>query len=71
MVYLSDDALKALKAWYKDRDVDKEYVFYAQGRHTMTYTAARMMFMKYLERPAFLTRAAAFTVYGILLQQSS
>ena len=50
VVYLSDDALKALKVWYKDRDVDKEYVFYAQGRHTMTYTAARMMFMKYLQK---------------------
>jgi integrase/recombinase XerD len=50
VVYLSDDAIKALKAWYKDRDVDKEYVFYAQGRHTMTYTAARMMFIKYLQK---------------------
>jgi integrase/recombinase XerD len=50
VVYLSDDALKALKVWYKDRDVDKEYVFYAQGRHTMTYTAARKMFNKYVDR---------------------
>jgi site-specific recombinase XerD len=50
VVYLSDDALEALKKWYKARDVDKEYVFYALGRHTMTYTAARMMFIKYLQR---------------------
>jgi integrase/recombinase XerD len=50
VVYLSDDALKALKEWYKARDVNKEYVFYARGRDTMTYTAARMMFMKYLQK---------------------
>jgi integrase/recombinase XerD len=50
VVYLSEDALKALKKWYKVRDVDKEHVFYALGRHTMTYTAARMMFMKYLQK---------------------
>jgi integrase/recombinase XerD len=50
VVYLSDDALKALKVWYKDRDVYKEYVFYAHGRHTMTYTAARKMFSKYVDR---------------------
>jgi site-specific recombinase XerD len=50
VVYLSDDALKALKKWYKSRDVDKEYVFYAKGRDTMSYVAARMMFMKYLQK---------------------
>jgi integrase/recombinase XerD len=50
VVYLSDDALKALKKWYKVRDVDKEYVFYALGRETMTYTSARMRFMKHLQK---------------------
>ena len=50
VVYLSDDALKALKKWYKARDVNKEYVFYARGRDTMTYTSARMMFIKYLQK---------------------
>jgi integrase/recombinase XerD len=47
VVYLSDDALCALKAWLKKRDPQKEFLFYARGRHTMCYTTARMMFEKY------------------------
>jgi len=50
VVYLSDDALSALKAWLRKRDPGKPYLFYAQGRNTMTYAAARAMFCKYLAR---------------------
>jgi integrase/recombinase XerD len=50
VVYLSDDALKGLKAWFKRRDPHKFSVFYAQGRHTMSYPAARAMFHKYLNK---------------------
>jgi integrase/recombinase XerD len=49
VVYMSDDALWALKAWMRNRDVYKLRLFYAR-RHTMTYAAARSMFVKYLER---------------------
>ena len=52
VVYLSDDALKALKAWLEVRKPDRAYLFYAQGKHRqrMTYAAARAMFVKMLEK---------------------
>ena len=50
VVYLSDDAIGALKAWLKKRDPHKAYLFYGQGRHMLTYPAARAMFKKYLGR---------------------
>jgi site-specific recombinase XerD len=50
VVYLSDDALGALRAWFKERDSHKLYLFYGQGRHSMTYSAARCRFNKYIER---------------------
>jgi len=50
VVYLSDDAIGALKAWLKKRDPHKASLFYGQGRHRLTYPAARAMFIKYLDR---------------------
>jgi integrase/recombinase XerD len=50
VVYLSEDALRALQAWFKRRHTQKSYVFYAQGRHTMSYPSARAMFHKYLDK---------------------
>lgn len=50
VVYLSEDALRALQAWFKRRHTQNSYVFYAQGRHTMSYPAARAMFCKYLDK---------------------
>ena len=50
VVYLSDDAIGALKAWLKKRDPHKSYLFYTQGHHTMSYVGARMMFKKYLDK---------------------
>jgi site-specific recombinase XerD len=51
VVYLSDDALKALEAWLKVRDPCKIYLFYSQGkRHSISYQAARGMFMKHLQK---------------------
>lgn len=50
VVYLSEDAVDALEVWFKEREPHKEYLFYAQGRHTMTYQTARVMFHKYVER---------------------
>jgi len=50
VVYLSDDAIGALKTWLKKRDPHKAYLFYGQGRHMLTYPAARAMFVKYLDR---------------------
>jgi integrase/recombinase XerD len=50
VVYLSDDACEAVKAWIQRRDARKPFLFYAQGRNTMSYTRARELFFKYLER---------------------
>jgi integrase/recombinase XerD len=50
VVYLSDDAHSAIAKWFKKRDPQKAFVFYAQGRATMTYQGARAMFMKYLAK---------------------
>jgi len=48
VVYLSDDAYNALKAWLKKRDSKKPYLFYAQGKAKLTYSGANWMFRKYL-----------------------
>jgi integrase/recombinase XerD len=50
VVYLSEDALVALKAWVRKRDAQKIYLIYARGRRPMSYAAARMMFQKYLDK---------------------
>jgi site-specific recombinase XerD len=49
MVYLSDDALFALKRWFLVRQ-NKELVFYARCSEGMCYTAARARFVKYLKK---------------------
>lgn len=50
VVYLSDDATAALRAWLKERDHRKEHLFYARGRQTISYPAARMRFVKCVEK---------------------
>jgi len=48
VVYLSDDALEALGGWLRIRDTNKAFLFYAQGRDTLSYTTARSMFFQCL-----------------------
>ena len=48
VVYLSEDARVALRAWFREREPDKKLVFYAQGRCSMGYNNARLRFRKYL-----------------------
>jgi len=50
VVYLSDDAMNALKAWLKKREPHKLFLFYGQGRHTMSYQNFRIIFAKYLDK---------------------
>jgi len=47
VVYLSDDALMALKLWLSKRDKRKEYLFYGLRSH-LCYTSARNIFTHYL-----------------------
>jgi site-specific recombinase XerD len=49
VVYLSRDALSALKGWLMKRDSPGEFVLHARGRTRMSYTTARMTFEKYLK----------------------
>jgi len=50
VVYYSDDAQAALFSWLKVRNTFKEMLFYAQGRQSLGYGAARSMFNKYLQK---------------------
>jgi len=48
VVYISEDARAALQAWMRVRDDQKSSLFYARGRPSMGYAAARTRFVKYL-----------------------
>lgn len=50
VVYFSEDAFAALKAWFEERDPDREFLFYGRGKLSMTYQAARAKFCKYLQK---------------------
>ena len=46
VVYLSDDAVMALRLWLKQRDKTREYLFY--GKSNLCYSAAWNIFDRYL-----------------------
>ena len=50
VVYLSDDAMDALNAWLKIRDVRPAFLFFAQGRRSMAYSTARLIFEQYIAK---------------------
>jgi site-specific recombinase XerD len=50
VVYISKDALCALRAWLHRRDPNNVLLFYGQGRSSLSYHGARLMFMKYLKK---------------------
>jgi len=50
VVYLSDDALFALKLWLRRRDKKKEFVFYGRGNRCLCYSTGRSRFVKYLKK---------------------
>jgi len=54
VVYYSDDAHEALLSWLKVKDPFKEYLFYGQGRQSLSYSSARSMFHKYLQKAGLL-----------------
>ena len=49
VVYLSDDAKQALKLWLKRKDSKTPYLFDGRSGRPLSYEAARMMFIKYLD----------------------
>src|SRR5512139_317477 len=50
VVYLSDDALFAIKLWLRRRNQNKEFVFYGRSDGSLCYSTARGLFMKYLKK---------------------
>jgi integrase/recombinase XerD len=50
VVYLSDDAVSALRKWLKKRNPDEEYLIYGKNVKTMSYSSARIIFRRYLEK---------------------
>ena len=50
VVYLSDDALFAIKLWLRQRDKNKEFVFYGQSNGHLCYSTGRYLFVKYLKK---------------------
>ncbi len=48
VVYLSDDAVIALRKWLRERDTWEEYLIYSGRADTMSYSTARMIFYRYL-----------------------
>jgi integrase/recombinase XerD len=50
VVYLSDDALFAIKLWLRRRDKNKEFVFYGQGNRPLCYSTGRSRFVRYLKK---------------------
>jgi site-specific recombinase XerD len=50
VVYLSDDALFAIKLWLRRRDKNKEFVFYGKSHGHLCYSTGRGLFVKYLNK---------------------
>ena len=49
VVYLSEDAIIALKTWFGERNTWEDYLFYSRGNtDTMSYSTARSRFEKYI-----------------------
>jgi site-specific recombinase XerD len=54
VVYLSDDACRALKKWLKLKHPETEYLFYGWGGRALSYAAAWAVFRKYLDKADLL-----------------
>jgi integrase/recombinase XerD len=54
VVYLSDDARASLESWLEERQPHQVFLFYGQGRYSLSYQAARAIFIKYLARAELL-----------------
>jgi site-specific recombinase XerD len=50
VVYLSKDALAALKKWLQPKDSQSNYLFYGYRGRPLSYEAARVVFKKYLDK---------------------
>ncbi len=63
VVYLSEDAGRALQEWMKTMDPGKPLLFYGQGRSSLSYTTARMIFQRCLGEAGVLDRG--YSLHGL------
>jgi len=63
VVYLSDDALFALRRWLSKRDQKKGPLFYGRGGDSLGYSSARYLFVKYLRKAGLENRG--YTVHSL------
>lgn len=56
VVYLSDDALFAIRLWLSKRDRKKTFLFYGWKDKPLGYSAARSLFVGYLSRAGLANR---------------
>jgi integrase/recombinase XerD len=63
VVYLSDDALFALRRWLSKRDQKKGVVFYGRERNPLGYSSARYLFVKHLKKAGLENRG--YTVHSL------
>jgi len=49
VVYFSNDAAEALYDWLRIRDCSQGHLFYGRGRKPLSYSAARLIFLKYID----------------------
>ena len=54
VVYLSDDAVEATKAWLSIRDSREEMLFYSCQLPSLSYAAVRDRFIKYLDKAGLI-----------------
>jgi integrase/recombinase XerD len=50
VVYLSDDALFAIKLWLRRREKNQEFLFYGKSHGHLCYSTGRGLFVKYLKK---------------------
>jgi integrase/recombinase XerD len=63
VVYLGVDACQALQEWIQRREEERPLLFYGQGRNTLSYTAARVMFRRYLEKAGISEKG--YSLHGL------
>ena len=56
VVYISNDAYKALRKWIKIRDSKRKHLFYSRCRESMSYETSRSSFIKCLRKAGLVRK---------------
>jgi len=56
VVYISDDAYKALRKWIKIRDPKRKHLFHSRCRENMSYETSRSNFIKCLRKAGLIRK---------------